>query len=211
MRIYVATSWKNTFQPETVKALREEGHEVYDFRNPTEGEYGFSWSKCGVSEYEGGPTDMATYARLLESSAAKKGYEFDINALTHCECCVLLLPSGRSASWEFGYAAGLGKKTIVYMPGLEEPELMYMGSVFVSNLPDLIRTCKGKTPIEERTCVKCAHSSLPPDEEITCCHTMAGSFGLYVSRGPIAACGKDRILFQLHPKRWRLPAKGKNR
>lgn len=142
MRIYVATSWKNTFQPETVKALREEGHEVYDFRNPAEGKTGFSWKKCGVTEYEGGPTDVTTYVRLLNSDAAKEGFNLDIMALTRCDCCVLLLPSGRSASCEFGYAMAFGKKTIVYMPGLEEPELMYMGSDFVSNLPDLIQACK---------------------------------------------------------------------
>lgn len=34
MRIYVASSWRNTHQPEVVAKLRELGHEVYDFREP---------------------------------------------------------------------------------------------------------------------------------------------------------------------------------
>ena len=28
--IYVASSWRNEYYPEVVKALREAGHEVYD-------------------------------------------------------------------------------------------------------------------------------------------------------------------------------------
>ena len=33
-RIYVASSWRNKYQPEVVAALRKAGHGVYDFRNP---------------------------------------------------------------------------------------------------------------------------------------------------------------------------------
>ena len=36
-RIYVASSWRNKYQPEVVAALRKAGHEVYDFRNPKDG------------------------------------------------------------------------------------------------------------------------------------------------------------------------------
>ena len=43
-KIYVASSWRNSIQPKVVKALRAEGHEVYDFRNPTVGNKGFAWS-----------------------------------------------------------------------------------------------------------------------------------------------------------------------
>ena len=31
-KIYVASSWRNTFYPEVVARLREAGHDVYDFR-----------------------------------------------------------------------------------------------------------------------------------------------------------------------------------
>ena len=37
MHIYVASSWRNTYYPEVVTALREAGHDVYDFRNPPSG------------------------------------------------------------------------------------------------------------------------------------------------------------------------------
>ena len=36
MNIYVASSWRNAYQPEVVARLRSEGHSVYDFRNPSE-------------------------------------------------------------------------------------------------------------------------------------------------------------------------------
>lgn len=31
-KIYVANSWKNTFQQDLVKFLQEQEHEVYDFK-----------------------------------------------------------------------------------------------------------------------------------------------------------------------------------
>ena len=40
-KIYVASSWRNTFYPEVVARLREAGHDVYDFRS---GDPGFKWS-----------------------------------------------------------------------------------------------------------------------------------------------------------------------
>jgi hypothetical protein len=41
MHIYVASSWRNTYYPEVVTALRAAGHDVYDFRNPPSGDPGF--------------------------------------------------------------------------------------------------------------------------------------------------------------------------
>ena len=42
-KIYVASSWRNPYQPEVVKKLRELGHQVFDFRNPPDGKGGFFW------------------------------------------------------------------------------------------------------------------------------------------------------------------------
>jgi hypothetical protein len=44
-RIYVASSWRNPYQPDLVAHLRLEGHAVYDFRNPFNGVPGFAWSE----------------------------------------------------------------------------------------------------------------------------------------------------------------------
>ena len=37
----------------------------------------------------------------------------------------VVLPCGRSAHTEAGWFAGRGKKTVVYIPERQEPELMY--------------------------------------------------------------------------------------
>lgn len=52
---------------------------------------------------------------------------------------VLVLPCGRSAHTEAGWFAGRGLKTIVYMPGKQEPELMYkLFDRVVGNLDELV-------------------------------------------------------------------------
>jgi len=43
MRIYVASSWWNTYQPGVVEELRAAGFSVYDFRDPEPGNNGFRW------------------------------------------------------------------------------------------------------------------------------------------------------------------------
>ena len=47
-KIYVASSWRNKYQPEVVAALRAAGHEVYDFRNPEHNPGGFHWADTCV-------------------------------------------------------------------------------------------------------------------------------------------------------------------
>lgn len=44
-KIYVASSWRNPYYPEVVSRLRQEGHEIYDFRNPPHGGNGFRWTE----------------------------------------------------------------------------------------------------------------------------------------------------------------------
>ena len=48
-----------------------------------------------------------------------------MDALEWADACVLVLPCGRSAHTEAGWMAGRGKKVVVYIPKMEEPELMY--------------------------------------------------------------------------------------
>jgi hypothetical protein len=50
MKIYVAGSWRNIYQPEAVRRLRELGHEVYDFRGPGDGWGGeLNCDDCGAA------------------------------------------------------------------------------------------------------------------------------------------------------------------
>ena len=134
MKVYVASSWRNLLQPAIVTALRRTGHDVYDFRHPIAGDSGFSWGDIAATWKGWTP---AEYREALQSDIAKRGYEFDINALRECEACVLVLPSGRSASWEFGYATGQGKKAAVVMLESCEPELMYRDAEILTTMDEL--------------------------------------------------------------------------
>lgn len=121
-KIYVASSWRNEFQPEVVRELFKQGFEVYDFRNPSEGHIGFAWSDIDP-DWENWTT--AKYLRALEHPIAKQAFEFDFNAMKWADICVMVLPCGRSANTEAGWMKGAGKKVFVLSPIKQEPELMY--------------------------------------------------------------------------------------
>jgi nucleoside 2-deoxyribosyltransferase len=122
VRIYVASSWRNEKQPSVVEALRAAGHDVYDFRHPQPGNEGFHWSEIDPAWRQWTPE---RFRNALADPIADRGFGFDVQALAGCDACVLVLPSGRSAHLELGYAAGAGKPTFVLMLGPDEPELMY--------------------------------------------------------------------------------------
>lgn len=134
LRIYVASSWRNTIQPEIVRELRALGCDVYDFREPAPGVSGFSWSEIDPAWKDWTP---AAYRDALKHPIAARGYGYDIAALRACDVCVLVLPSGRSASWEFGYAMGEGKRGIVVSLDKCEPELMYREAEIVTTIAEL--------------------------------------------------------------------------
>ena len=119
MKIYVASSWRNVQQPEVVKALREDGHEVYDFKDSD----GFSWREVDP-DWENWPKDIPKYLNGLQHPAALRGFNRDMDALKNADLCVYVMPCGVSASLECGYAVGAGKPTVVYVPGVREPDLM---------------------------------------------------------------------------------------
>ena len=121
-KIYVASSWRNHFQPAIVVTLRSMGHEVYDFRNPTEGNNGFSWSDIDPN-WENWTTDE--YKKALEHPIAKAGFKHDFDAMKWADTCVMVLPCGRSANTEAGWMKGAGKEVYVFQPLKQEPELMY--------------------------------------------------------------------------------------
>jgi hypothetical protein len=136
-RIYVASSWRNPYYPDVVERLRRAGHEVYDFRNPPHGGAGFHWTDID----ENAPDwTFAEYAEGLRHPLAERQFQADIDALAWADTCVLVLPSGRSAHTEAGYMAGAGKRVIVYIPEMVEPELMYkLFNGVVGSLEDLVR------------------------------------------------------------------------
>src|SRR5262245_45282577 len=102
-----------------------EGHELYDFRNPAKGNTGFHWSAIDPDWKDWTPIQYAN--AVTKHPVAAEGFARDKAALDWCDVCVLVLPCGRSSHLEAGYAAGQGKEVIVLLDEDKfEPELMYL-------------------------------------------------------------------------------------
>ena len=123
MKLYVASSWRNLRQPKIVAALREAGHEVYDFRHPKAGDDGFHWSEVDGGWRQWTP---ARFRTALQHPIAQAGFTSDFSAMKWADAGVLLLPCGRSAHLEAGYFVGAGKPLLILAEELPEPELMYL-------------------------------------------------------------------------------------
>lgn len=150
-RIYVASSWRNTHQPEVVSALLLCGHEVYDFKEPAAGVTGFAWSEIDP-EWE--DWTAAQYRDALNHPLAVNGYAHDIGAMQWADTCVLVLPCGRSAHLELGWMAGQGKRTIILTQDGEEPELM--AKMATKICMSLTEVCTFLAPFDRSAAVQAA-------------------------------------------------------
>jgi hypothetical protein len=119
-KIYVASSWRNKKQSVVVSELKAQGHEVYDFRNPNDGDNGFHWSEIDPNWRSWTPEE---YRSHLDHTIAERGFKNDFDAMEWADTFVLVQPCGRSAHLELGWACGAGKKTCILLDN-GEPELM---------------------------------------------------------------------------------------
>ncbi len=119
-KIYVASSWRNERQASVVEALRLDGHLVYDFKNPRIGNNGFAWSEI---DPDWQTWNLEQYKAALDHPIAKRGFSSDFDAMKWADTFVLVLPCGRSAHLELGWACGQGKQTLILLDQME-PELM---------------------------------------------------------------------------------------
>lgn len=126
--IYVASSWRNWKQEIVVQCLTALGHSVYDFKKD-----GFSWKEV-MPSYDGGTVSQSEYLEALEHPRSVEGYGRDFEYLHRADITILVLPCGRSAHLELGYAIGQGQRTAILLDGDYEdgdrdgqvtPDLMY--------------------------------------------------------------------------------------
>ena len=121
-KIYVASSWRNLLQPKIVEHLLRRGDEVYDFRNPVKGNYGFRWSDIDPDWKDWSLWD---YVEALKDQRAKDGYDFNACALMNwCDTFLAVQPFGVSTALELGWAVGQGRHTILLLNDPVQPEVM---------------------------------------------------------------------------------------
>lgn len=202
MKIYVASSWRNLEQPAVVHALRKTGHLVYDFRNPHPKNDGFRWTEIDPA-WQAWPG--YAFRAALEHPVAREGFRLDMEALEAAEVTVLVLPCGRSAHLELGYARGLGQRTAVLLGGSWEPELMYrMVDRVVDRIEDLLLWFEEGCPTNgEERYLHAAREALTTADELLCrsaakelcvCEDVLAvvQSGLVLSRPPLDSPLDDR-------------------
>lgn len=132
-RIYLAGSWKNA---DNILALRDllkaEGHEVDCFASTDTGRTSFNWSELitalGCQERAEAEIKLAGMDAidLLSFDRVIEAFQEDKKFLDWCDTCILILPSGKSAHLEAGYAKGQGKTLIIFGEFLKgERDVMY--------------------------------------------------------------------------------------
>ena len=92
-----------------------------------------------MPSYNGTNLEPNHYIAALKHPIAQKGYENDITALRNCDAVVAVMPFGRSASWEFGYAMGMEKRGYVIMLSPDEPDLMFMEADIITSMDDFFK------------------------------------------------------------------------
>jgi len=146
--VYVASSWRNLMQEGVCAALRAAGIDHYDFKNP-EGGTGFSWREVkthdvpsiehGIKPKGADWEPVGEYLSMIEHPRAVEGFTADFAAMQRADTFVMVLPCGKSAHLELGWAVGAGKRTIILLEDPVEPELMYlMVDELCPNLFDLL-------------------------------------------------------------------------
>lgn len=121
--VYVASSWRNPYQQAVCSILKAAGIDHYDFQNPPNGA-GFGWEELG-QPIVNGLVDRDDYRRMLEHPRAIEGFSADFAAMEKADTFVLILPCGKSAHLELGWAVGAGKRTAILLEDPIQPELMY--------------------------------------------------------------------------------------
>lgn len=150
MKLYVASSWRNMYQPEVVMGLREVGHEVYDFRHPSHETIGFYRSAIDLVWKQWTPQQ---FVENLNHPIANRGFAADTAGMEWAEGCVLVTPCGISAHLEAGWFAGKGLPVWVLLSS-GEPELMYKlctGGLFGGLGPLMLAIQKWEDQQDENT------------------------------------------------------------
>ena len=132
--VYLVGSLRNPQVPLMAKRLRESGFEVFD-----------DWYAAGPGaddawrDYE--RAKGHTLPQALKGAAGQNVFQFDRRHLVDATSVVLLLPAGKSAHLELGWAIGKNKHSAVFLG--DEPDrydVMYaFASLVTPELDELVK------------------------------------------------------------------------
>lgn len=92
---------------------------------------GTRYAACGIGgafamPKKGSDWEQADeYLRMIDQPRAVEGFDADFAAMQKADTFVMVLPCGKSAHLELGWAVGAGKRTAILLEDPVEPELMY--------------------------------------------------------------------------------------
>ncbi len=132
-RIYLTGSWRNA---ESIlcprKILIAEGHEVDCFASTESGRTSFTWAEliaalgCKTREEVEIELSKMDAIDLLRFARVQEAFIEDKSWLDWADTCILILPSGKSAHLEAGYAKGQGKELFIFGEFLKgDRDVMY--------------------------------------------------------------------------------------
>lgn len=118
LRVFVSTSWLNPHFDDHISALAAiPGLQVFNFRSTG----GFDWQDIDPRWRDWTAQECI---KALDHPLAQAEFDTDMGALERADVVVLLMPCGRSAHLELGYAVGAKKRTVYWTPDAGDPELM---------------------------------------------------------------------------------------
>ena len=108
MKVYIASSWKmSEWVIAWKEGLEKHGHKVDAFCDDSDMRFVFHFSEIGD------PADLDAIS-FLADPRSRRAFEEDKKWLDWADVCLLVLPSGKSAHLEAGYAKGQGKLLIIW-------------------------------------------------------------------------------------------------
>lgn len=120
MKIYIASSWKNADNVKAIAGfLRKSGHEVDCFADESTGRFVFHYSEIDSIE-------NLDAINFLQNERSQKAFVEDKKWIDWSECVLLVLPAGKSAHLEAGYAKGSGKLLVIYQQNFPKGEFDVM-------------------------------------------------------------------------------------
>lgn len=120
LKLYVASSFINPYYDQFIKDL--EGLKDADGK-PKFLVYNFKNKGIDLHNYK---NNEEVFKKVMFSEKIKEAVEKERQFIASCDLFVLLLPCGKSAHMELGYAAGLKKPCYIVVNGVFDHEIKYL-------------------------------------------------------------------------------------